>query len=114
MSFAKEKETLMRHNPPAAPPSTSQTPYRSDAALLKDELSKAADSIKWPRMPELREFEQMAHPAIAAGHYGLEERMDSSASGRARLLNSIGRTTWMGAINAQDARCGRSAGRRRD
>ena len=54
---------------PDALPSTSQTPLRSDASLLADELAKSAGQIGWPRMPELKEFEQMADMIISAGLY---------------------------------------------
>ena len=49
-------------------PSTSPTPRRSDAAVMADDLSQLAERINWPRLPELKEFEQMAELILSAGY----------------------------------------------
>ena len=49
-------------------PSTSPTPRRSDAAIMAGDLSQLAERINWPRLPELKEFEQMAELILSAGY----------------------------------------------
>ena len=63
-------------------PAASPTQFRSDAVSLADELSKAADMINWPRMPELKEFKATAGRIIAAGYCGVEELMDTPVAER--------------------------------
>ena len=64
----------------------SATPLRrSEAALFADELAKAAELIAGPRMPETREFEGAAELILAAGHYAIEELLDTSTAERAQL-----------------------------
>ena len=70
-------------------PPTSPTRFRSDSALLADELSKAAEMIYWPRMPELKEYEAVADQMIIAGHCGLEGLMDISSSERPQLYGTL-------------------------
>ena len=82
MSRNKESSTRLKPNQPDVMPETSQPPSRSHSLFLADELSSAAELIKWPRMPELREFEQMADLIIAPGYYGMGELMDTSTSER--------------------------------
>ena len=53
-------------------PSTSPTPRRSDAAIMADDLSQLAERINWPRLPELKELEQMAEIILSAGYYASE------------------------------------------
>ena len=69
MSQNEESATLLEPNRPAVLPENPQTLFRPDEVLLADALSNAADLIKWPRMSELRGFEQMAGLVTAAGHY---------------------------------------------
>ena len=59
-------------------PSTSPTPRRSDAAVMADGLSQLAERINWPRLFELKEFEQMAELILPAGYYSSEELADAS------------------------------------
>ena len=60
MSATRASPTAMQPNQPDVSPGTSQTPSRANEAMLADELSNIGDLVKWPRAPELREFEQMA------------------------------------------------------
>ena len=66
-------------------PSTSPTPRRSDAAIMADDLSQLAERINWPRLPELKEFEQMAELILSAGYYSSEELADTSPTERQQL-----------------------------
>ena len=68
-------------------PSTSPTQLRSNAVILAEELSKAADLIRWPRMSELKEFEAITDHIIAAGYYETAKLMDTPAADRAQLFN---------------------------
>ena len=84
-------------------PSSPQTPRRSDASILADELAKSAGQINLPRLPEPKEFEQMAGAIVSAGYYVSEELADASTAertqiykilsecraGRARLLRKV-------------------------
>ena len=63
-------------------PSTSPTPRRSDAAIMADDLSQLAERINWPRLPELKEFEQMAEMISSAGYYSSDELADTSSTER--------------------------------
>ena len=66
-------------------PSSWPTQFRSDSPILSDGLSKAADVINCPRMPELKVFEATADQMIVAGTNGMEELMITSAPERPRL-----------------------------
>ena len=88
MTFNKESAAHLRPNQPAIVPEAAQIPFRSVGVLLADELSNAADLIKWPRMPELREFEQMAGLIAAAGQHTAGERTGASAPGPARFYKA--------------------------
>ena len=56
---------------------------------LSGPLSDAADLIKWPRVPELRESEQMARVFSAARYYPAEELAGASAADRAQLYRAL-------------------------
>ena len=77
-------------------PSTSPTTRRSDAAIMADELSQLAERINWPRLPELKEFEQMAELILSAGYYSSEELADTSPTERQQLYKLLaeGRPGW--------------------
>ena len=49
-------------------PTSPTAPRRSDAAIMADDLSQLAERINWPRLPELKEFEQMAELILSAGY----------------------------------------------
>ena len=49
-SFARSQDARRASDTPDVLPSTPQTPFRSDAPILADELAESADHIKWPRM----------------------------------------------------------------
>ena len=67
-------------------PSTLRAQFRSDAGILAEGLSKAADLINLPRMPEPNEHEAMADHIVAAGYFGMDELIDAPASERAQLF----------------------------
>ena len=77
-------------------PSTSPTPRRSDAAIMADDLSQLAERINWPRLPELKEFEQTAELILSAGYYSSEELADTSPTERQQLYKLLaeGRPGW--------------------
>ena len=87
MSFKERESSKGRQNDVL--PSTSPTQFRSGAVIFAGELSEAADSISWWRMPELREFEAMAGHNLAAGYYGVEELMDTSSVERPHLCKIL-------------------------
>ena len=62
-------------------PHSSASSLRTYAAILADELSKAADKINWPRP----ESEGMDDHIAFAGYYGMDEPMDASATEGAHL-----------------------------
>ena len=76
----------------------SPTQFRSDAVILAKALSKAAGSVSWPHMPQRKEFEAMADHIVAAGCCGMEEFIDTSNAGRARLLKIafVRKACWAG------------------
>ena len=63
---------------------------------MADDLSKLAERIKWPRLPELKEFEQMAELILASGYYSSEELADASTTERQQLYKLLaeGRPGW--------------------
>ena len=77
-------------------PSTSPTPRRSDAAIMADDLSQLAERINWPRLPELKEFEQMAELILSAGYYSADELADTSSTERQHMYKLLaeGRPGW--------------------
>ena len=85
MSSGRAQDTGRTVGAPDVLPPTSPTPLRSYAAILADELSRSADNIKWPRMPELREFEQTAGIIMSAGCYNFEELADARTAERAQM-----------------------------
>ena len=89
MALNKDSATISKPNRPDVLPDTPQTPCRSDAGPLAVELPRVAGSIKRPRAPELREFNQMAGLIIAAGYYNKEERAGASTSGRAQSYKAL-------------------------
>ena len=62
---------------------------RSDALALADELSRAANKIKWPRAPGMKDLERMAELAAIAGYYCLGDLMAASDSERAPLYEVL-------------------------
>ena len=68
---------------------SSPTQIRSDAVIVAGELSKPADMIKCPRTPEPQEFEATAGHFIAAGNFGMEELVDTSAAERRRFYETL-------------------------
>ena len=52
---------------------------------LADELSRVADTIKWPRAPEMGKVEKMAELAAAAGCCFLGDLLDTSVANGAHL-----------------------------
>ena len=77
-------------------PSTSPTPRRSDGAIMADDLFRLAGQINWPRLPELKEFEQMAELILSMGYYSADELADTSSPGRQQIYKflSEGRPGW--------------------
>ena len=63
---------------------TTLTCLRSEAILNADELSKAADVIKWPRPPELAGLEKIAGHIVSTGYYCMDDHMDASVYERPR------------------------------
>ena len=92
-------------------PPTSPTPRQSDAAILADERAKSAELIKWPRLPELKEFGQMAEAIL----YGLlllrGARRHLVRRAGPDLQDLIRRASWMGPLITEDP--GRGAPSRR-
>ena len=77
-------------------PDTSLTPFRTDEAMLADAPSDAADLIKWPRAPELWEFEKMASLITPAAYFTRGELIDTSSAARTHLYEALadGRPGW--------------------
>ena len=96
MFFGRSQDAKRPADSSGALPSSSHTPRRSGAAILADELAKSAEQINWPRLPGLKEFEQMAEMLISAGFYSPEELADTSAAERTQLrkILSEGRAGW--------------------
>ena len=63
---------------------------------MADDLSQLAERINWPRLPELKEFEQMAELILSAGYYSSEELADTSPTERQQLYKLLadGRPGW--------------------
>ena len=68
---------------------SSSDALRSDVFSLADELSRVADTIKWPRAPEMGEVEKMAELATAADCYSLGDLLDISVAERTHLQNLL-------------------------
>ena len=66
-------------------PSSPQTPRRSDAAVLADELASCSGRINRPRFPEIKEFKQMAEMIPSARYNSSEELADASSAERTQL-----------------------------
>ena len=96
MSFGRAQDAERPKDSADVLPSPPLTPRRSDAAILADELAKSAEQINWPRLPELKEFEQMAETILSAGYYSSEELADTSTAERTQLYKilSDGRAGW--------------------
>ena len=96
MSFGRAEEAKRAANSADVLPSSSPTPRRSDAAILADELAKSAGQINWPRLPELKEFEQVAEMIRFAVYYFSEEPADTWTAERNQLYKilSDGRAGW--------------------
>ena len=96
MSFGRAQEAERSGESADMLPSPSPTPRRSDASIMADELSRLAEQINWPRVPELKEFEQMADTILSAGYYSAEELADASLAERQQLykISSDGRAGW--------------------
>ena len=77
-------------------PSAPQTPRRSEAAISADDLAKLAEQINWPRLPYLKEFEQMAEMIPPAGYCSSAELADTASAERAQIYKilSEGRSGW--------------------
>ena len=74
MSFGRaqdKRSTELLESADVLPP-TSPTPRRSDSAIMADELSRLAEQINWPRLPELKEFEQMNELILSTGYYSAD------------------------------------------
>ena len=95
MSSTREQNKRPLDSADMLPP-TSPTPRRSDAAVMADDLSQLAERINWPRLPELKEFEQMAELILSAGYYSSEELADTSSTERQQLYKLLaeGRPGW--------------------
>ena len=63
---------------------------------MADDLSQLAERINWPRLHELKEFEQMAELILSAGYYSSEELADASPTERHQLYKLLaeGRPGW--------------------
>ena len=68
MSFGRAQDAKRPAESADVPPSSPQTPRRSDTAILADELAKSAEQINWPRLLELKEFEPMAEMILPAAY----------------------------------------------
>ena len=66
MSFRRAPDAKRPAESSGVLPSSPHTPRRSEAAILADELAKSAGQINWPRLPELKEFGQMAEMVLSA------------------------------------------------
>ena len=71
---------------------SSATPQREGAAILADELSEVPDVIKWPRTPELKEFEAKAEHIFIVGHYGMGELIEPSPTRQWHYTSAAERT----------------------
>ena len=89
MSFNRARDAKKPVESPDVLLSTPRAPLRSDASLLVDELARAAGQIKWPRMPELKDFRQMAEMIKSAGYYNLDELADSSTAERTQMYKIL-------------------------
>ena len=85
-----ESESSFKDDQNDSLPHSSATLYRKEAAILADEQSKVADVIRWPRMPELEEFEAMAEHIIRGSYYGTGRLLDTSAGQRSQLKMPAG------------------------
>ena len=96
MSFGRAQDAKRPAESADVLPSSPQTPRRSDAAILADELAKSAGQINWPRLPGLKEFEQKAETIPPAGYYSSEELADASSTERQQLYKLLadGRPGW--------------------
>ena len=63
---------------------------------MADDLSQLAEQINWPRLPELKGFEQMAEILLSAGYYSADELADASWTERQQLYKLLaeGRPGW--------------------
>ena len=77
-------------------PSTSPTPRRSDSEVMAGDLLRLAEQINWPRLLELKEFEQMAELILSTGYCSADELADTSATERQQVYKFLadGRPGW--------------------
>ena len=75
---------------------SSAEPMQSDAIILADDLSRADDAIKWPRVPEICDLGKIAEYVLLAGYYCLGDFMGTSISGRAQSykVSADERPSW--------------------
>ena len=59
-------------------PSSSDTPNLGSFSLA-DELARAADSIRWARVPDVNDLGKIAELANAVGHYPAEDLLGRAA-----------------------------------
>ena len=86
---ARSEECSSKDHPNNVPPTAPPTPVRTDNKILADELSKTADMINWPRVPEFKKFEAMADQMHLASYYGADELIDTSAYEREQLCEVL-------------------------
>ena len=89
MLLNKKSATLLRPNQSDVLTEPPQTPFRSDEVPLADESSGAAGLIKWPRAPELHEFEQSGGLISAVGYFSMGDLTDASAAERVQLRKAL-------------------------
>ena len=86
---ARSKESKLRDRQNAVPPTTSPTPQRNDATILADRISKTLGEIRWPRMPEMKEFEATGERMLVAGYFSAGEMVDTSSYEGAQLYGVL-------------------------
>ena len=62
---------------------------RRGTAVIADELSETADAIDWPRMSELKDFEDMPKNTQVASYFSLGELIDTSFFQRTQLYKRL-------------------------
>ena len=64
---------------------------------MAGELSKVADIINWPRIPDPKEFEGIADHIIVTVSNGMEELMDTLAadSTQLRRVSAVEKPGWV-------------------
>ena len=60
-----------------------------DAMGMVDELSRAADGLKWTELPETGALRKMADLATVVGYFSLEDVLDTAVEQRGHLYGIL-------------------------